>query len=88
MKFLIVLLVVVAVLWLLGAPGRRLRGRDDGRRAAPPAPPPPPPPLQDRMVACPQCGLHLPRSEALPGRGGYFCGEAHRNAYEHAHPPA
>jgi len=81
MKFLLVLLVVAALLWLLGAPGRRLRGRD-----RPGAAPPAPPPLQDRMVACPQCGLHLPRSEALPGRGGYFCCEAHRGAYERAHP--
>jgi uncharacterized protein len=38
------------------------------------------------MLACGLCGLHLPRDEALPGRGGVFCGEAHRRAYEQAHP--
>jgi uncharacterized protein len=38
------------------------------------------------MLRCAQCGLHLPSAEALPGRGGVFCGEAHRSAYEQAHP--
>ena len=38
------------------------------------------------MLACAQCGVHLPRDEALPGRGGVFCGEAHRSDYERAHP--
>ena len=37
------------------------------------------------MLACAQCGVHLPRDEALPGRGGVFCGEAHRADYEQAH---
>jgi uncharacterized protein len=84
-KFLILLLVVLAVLWLVGAPARRLRERrDDALRKPPPAPPP----LRDSIVACPQCGLHLPRSEALPGRGGFFCSEAHRRLHEQAHPPA
>jgi uncharacterized protein len=40
------------------------------------------------MLSCAHCGLHLPRDEALPGRGGVFCSEAHRSAYERAHPPA
>jgi uncharacterized protein len=34
------------------------------------------------MIACAHCGVHLPRDEALPGRGGVFCGDAHRAAYE------
>ena len=38
------------------------------------------------MVACRQCGVHLPQHEALPGRGGVFCGEAHRAEYEKQHP--
>jgi len=84
-KFLIVLLVVVAVLWLIGLPGRRLRGRGDAQRRTPPAAPPT---LQDDIVACPQCGLHLPRGEAVPGRGGYFCCDTHRGVHERAHPPA
>ena len=80
MKFLVVLLVIVAVLWLVRGAGRRIGGG---------APPPMrPPPLQDSIVACAQCGLHLPSGEALPGRNGVFCCETHRSAHERAHPPA
>jgi uncharacterized protein len=38
------------------------------------------------IVACAECGLHLPIDEALPGRGGHFCSTAHRAAYEARHP--
>lgn len=85
MKYLVVLLVVVAVLWLIGMPRRRLDRQagpsDPGDRAAPQ-----PPTLPDSIVACPQCGLHLPLAEAVPGRGGYFCCETHRAVHERAHP--
>ena len=84
MKYLIVLLVVFAAVWLITAPRRRLQRREE----AAPRPAPPPAPLPDSIVACPQCGLHLPRGEALPGRGGYYCSEAHRRLHELAHPPA
>jgi uncharacterized protein len=40
------------------------------------------------MLSCAHCGVHLPRDEALPGRGGVFCDAAHRAAYEQAHPDA
>jgi uncharacterized protein len=75
MKFLLLLAVVAVVLWLARG-GKRRVGRGD--------PAPPSPPLQESMVACCQCGLHLPRSDALPGRGGLFCSEAHRAAFEQA----
>jgi uncharacterized protein len=77
MKYLLIIAIVLLVLWL----ARKSR-----------QPPPPPPvrpqdkPVQQPMLACAQCGLHLPSGEALPGRGGVFCGEAHRAAYEKAHP--
>lgn len=80
MKYLIVILVVLLVLWLV---------RSQQRPRVPPAPKAPaPPPSNEPIVACMQCGLHLPRGEALPGRGGVFCGEAHRADYEKAHPPS
>jgi uncharacterized protein len=76
MKIALFLLAVLVLLWLLrGSVGRR-RG---GGQAAPPAATPKP------IVACAQCGVHLPRDEALPGRGGVFCGEPHRVAFEQAH---
>ena len=80
MKYVLLVVAVLVLLWLLRGARRR------GAAAAPTA---------DRadaeaqpMVACAHCGVHLPRDEALPGRGGVFCGEAHRAAYERQHPPA
>jgi uncharacterized protein len=78
MKFFILILAVLALVWLV----RGARGR---------VAPPPNTPMNETgkvpqpMVACQQCGMHLPRDEALPGRGGVFCGEAHRAAYEKQH---
>lgn len=78
---LLVVIVALVVLWLL------LRGlvrRTKGEGGQPPRKAPPAPP--QAMLACAHCGVHLPRDEALPGRGGVFCGEAHRAAYEQQHP--
>jgi uncharacterized protein len=78
MKYVLLIVAVIALLWLL---------RGLGRRPPPSAPrsTPPPPTVQD-MVACAQCGVHLPTADALPGRGGMFCGAAHREAFERDHP--
>ena len=86
MKFVLLVLAVLVLLWLL----QRSLGR-----ARPPRPPGPagragaetPAPPQ-AMLSCAHCGIHLPRDEALPGRGGVFCSDAHRAEYEKAHPPA
>jgi len=78
MKVLLTLIALLALFWLLRASVRRMRA------------PPPPAGSGDAsprtMLACAQCGLHLPANEALPGRGGVFCGPAHRAAFEEAHP--
>ena len=76
MKLLLLLAAVFVLLWLLRSAARRGRVPP---RAAPPRQP-------QAMLQCSHCGLHLPRNEALPGRGGVFCGDAHRQAYEAAHP--
>ena len=76
MKALVFLVAILALLWLVRGSVRR---RMPPREGATPTTPQP-------MLTCAQCGLHLPRDEALPGRGGVFCGEAHRSAYERAHP--
>lgn len=77
LKFVLLIAVVLGVLFFIR-----------GQRRVPP--PPPRPPREDGaarpVVACAQCGVHLPRDEALPGRGGVFCGEAHRAEYERSHP--
>ena len=81
MKLLLLLLAVFVLLWLLRASVRR---HLPPRTKAPPPPPTAPRP----MLTCLHCGLHLPGDEALPGRGGVFCDEAHRAAFEKAHPGA
>lgn len=78
MKFLLLLIAVFVLFYLLRGSWRRAR-RPPG--ASPPAAASPQP-----ILACSQCGLHLPRDEALPGRGGVFCSTAHRTAFEQAHP--
>ena len=78
MKYLLIILVVLIVLWI---------ARSQRARVPPPAGKPRGEPAPNApMLACMHCGLHLPRNEALPGRGGVFCGEAHRAEYEKAHP--
>ena len=81
MKYLVLLLVVLAA-WGLS---RVLRGRVDGagsspRRGTTVG--------HEELPACAQCGLHLPRSEALAGPDGFFCCEAHRLAFVARKPPA
>ncbi|MBP6778094.1 MAG: hypothetical protein KA151_12685 [Piscinibacter sp.] len=78
MKFLLLAAVVLLVLWIARASRRRVGGRRAGADA------PAAPPAQENMVACSRCGVHLPRSEALPGRGGLFCCEGHRAEHERA----
>lgn len=82
MKFVLLVLAVLALLWLLR---RSLRGQRPPRQRRPDAASGTEP---QAMLSCAQCGLHLPRDEALPGRGGVFCSEAHRSAFERAHPPS
>jgi uncharacterized protein len=80
MKFVLVLAAVcVLYLMLRGALRRRTRAprREQARSAGPQA-----------MLTCAHCGVHMPRDEALPGRGGVFCDAAHRAAYEKSHPDA
>lgn len=72
MKYVVLIAVVLLVLWLL-RPRRRVRDAEQSRRPAL---------APEQMVVCAHCGVHLPRGDALPGRGGVFCGDAHRAAHE------
>lgn len=73
MKFVIVMLAVVLLVWLVTASSRR-RGSAT-RRAKPAAPA-----QVEGMVACAHCGVHLPGSLAVHGGGQPFCSAAHRDA--------
>jgi uncharacterized protein len=77
-KYLIVLLVVLAGLWAWRN-GRRTDLPDKtGRKPTGKTPPAEPP----DMVRCAVCGVHLPRAEALTGRAGSYCSQAHRQQAE------
>jgi len=74
MKYLLILVIVLAVIWFL-----RNHRRDDKPEPGKDAP------RQDAlgqpqdMVRCQICSVHLPRTDALPGPGErYYCCAEHR----------
>lgn len=75
MKLVLLILAVVALVWLLRGAGRQ-RMPPPERDAAPKAP------EVQAMLACAHCGVLMPGNETLPGRGGVFCSQAHRDAFE------
>ncbi|WP_428420225.1 PP0621 family protein [Methylibium sp.] len=72
MKYLVLLLVIVAVLWL---------ARSRPRAARPPHPADQGGSKPQAMIECAHCGVHLPRAEAVAGTQGLYCSEAHRLAH-------
>ncbi|WP_066701977.1 PP0621 family protein [Curvibacter delicatus] len=72
MKFLLLLVVVVAAVWLWRS-GRLA----DAASKQKPSPPPP----QD-MVRCAHCGVHFPQADAFAGRNGLYCCVEHRQRAE------
>lgn len=75
MKYLLVILLILVVFWLWRS------GRPNPKKAAPPGRAPNKASEEKEiteMVACGICHVHLPQSEALIGRDGFYCSEAHR----------
>lgn len=70
------LLLLIAVVFFLLSLVRNSRRPDEPRQRAD-ARPRPAPPVQQDMVECPVCRVHLPRTDALPGPDGrlYCCAE-------------
>ena len=69
MRFLVLVLLVVAAVWLIRR-ALRAGGRVDPaqvRKAA----------EGGDLVSCARCGVHLPRSEAREAGGRLYCGEEH-----------
>jgi uncharacterized protein len=70
MKYLL-LFAVLLVAYLLWRNARVVRGQDAQRGGRPAGP--------QEMVSCAQCGVHLPRPEAIAGPDGrLYCSEEHR----------
>lgn len=81
MKYLLLIVVIGLVFFLLGIK----RSRPAVRAPKAEVRPKPAEALPQDVVSCVHCGLHLPKSEALPGQGGLFCSAAHRTAHEAGH---
>ena len=78
MKYLLVLAVVMVAFYIWR--NNRVSDRAEAARRAPP--PPGRPQLPTVMVACPQCGTHLPENEAVQGLQGAYCSPEHRRLRE------
>ncbi len=79
MKFLLLSLVALFVIWALKR----------GRKTPPPEQKPPSataPESPAEMVSCVHCSLHLPQAEAVSGQKGLYCSTEHRAAAQDHHP--
>jgi uncharacterized protein len=67
--FLVLVGLVFFLAWKLTARGILSRRKQE------------PPHAAERMVACRQCGVHLPVSESVEADGEYFCSDEHRRMF-------
>ena len=70
-RLIIIVVVVVAVIWLVR---RAIAGP---RGAKPGATPPDAAEQKGELVACAQCGVNLPQTEARSLDGKFYCSEEH-----------
>lgn len=69
-KYLVLIAVIVAVIWLVTGKARAAARRDEqGVR-----------PAQD-MVRCAHCGMFLPEAESVLARGHRFCSREHERLH-------
>ena len=66
-KFLLLIAVFIIAYMVIKSGARR---RDWPKQA--------PGSIEEDMVRCKVCGVHLPRSESLESRDEFFCSEEHR----------
>jgi uncharacterized protein len=66
-KFLLLIAVFIIAYMVIKSGARR---RDWPKQA--------PGSIEEDMVRCKVCGVHLPRSESVESRDEYFCSEEHR----------
>jgi len=77
MKYLLVSALVLVVFWLWRHNRQAERKAAQSNHATRPASAAKAAQATE-VVACDVCQVHLPRSEALTGRKGLYCSEAHR----------
>lgn len=71
-KLLLLLVIGGVVYWLIRSAIRKNKNFDQPDRIKP----------AEDMVRCAQCGVNLPRSEAVMSRNEYFCGNEHRQLHQ------
>lgn len=73
---MIKLLLLVFGVWLIYTILKKYgRSVEQDEKEAPPAQ------IEEDMVRCVQCGVHLPRSEAILSRGEFYCCDEHRRLH-------
>lgn len=77
MKYMVLLLAILAGVWLI----KRQQVRKPPAAGRPQQQVPTTP-----MLACQRCGMHVPQQEAIQGRRGTYCCQAHRQADESPAP--
>lgn len=65
-RLILLALAVLVLVWLVR---RAIAGRAGRDQSVPGA--------SGELVACAQCGVHLPRAEARSAAGGQYCSEEH-----------
>lgn len=76
MKYLLVLLVLVVAFWVWR------NNRQNERRDNTAQQPQPPARIPVAMIACAQCGTHVPQAEVIEGPQGRYCCPEHRRQHE------
>lgn len=66
MKFLLLILAIVIVYHVLKRYRRTAMREDRGPRT-----------VEETMVRCERCGVHLPRSESVLTDGSHYCSRQH-----------
>lgn len=69
MKVLLYLAIALAGLWLWRSITSAAKPSDANKSRAPVEP--------AAMVQCGRCGVHLPAAEAVVGKSGSYCSQAH-----------
>ena len=66
-RLIVLIILVVFAVWLIQRALRASHGRGAATKG----------PIQQDLVACARCGVHLPRAEAREAGGRLYCGEEH-----------
>ena len=69
-RLIVLVLLVVLAVWLIRRALRASAGESANRVGQDPS-------VQQPLVACARCGVHLPRAEARESGGRLYCGEEH-----------